>query len=255
MTRFFYNRTVVYNAMSTYQKIIMILIMSLILASGAMAAADEDHGAGNPNLLISEGKLDEAESILNERLSLNDKDAAALSSMGEVYRKKGDSKKALKYLDRAISIDPKYPMSYMYKGKLYFSMQKFEEVSRRFDLFMVNMRPLAASGPVKQFYVQKLHDICAICFEVKQYEKARAILDEILELSPGDQVAIYNIGIYYYTYERNRSRAYSSFSKAVEIDPATHTAAKARYAIEFIRTNSDPRIDPDFSFIDQEYRN
>lgn len=241
--------------MSTNQKIITILVTALILASGAITASAEEYDSSDASVLISEGKLDEAESILNERLSLNDKDVAVLSLLGEVYRKKGNNRKALKYLGRAISIDPKYPMSYMYKGKLYFSMQKFEEVIAEFDLFIDNMRPLATSGDSKRFYIEGLHDICTICFELKKYEKVHAILDEILKLSPGDQSAIYNSGVYYYTYERNRSRAYNLFSKAIELDPATHTAAKARYAIEFMRANSDPRVEPDFSFIDQEYRN
>jgi len=210
--------------MITNQKIITILITAFILVSGAVVVSAEE-------------------------------DASTLSSLGEACRREGDYKKALKYLDKAISIDPKYPMAYMYKGKLYFSMQKFEEVPAEFDLFRESMRPLAANDDIKQFYIESLHDICTTYFELKKYEKARAILDEILKLSPKDQVAIYNSGIYYYVYERNRSSAYSLFSKAIEIDPATHTAAKARYAIEFMRANSDPRMEPDFSFIDQEYRN
>ncbi|MCX5677847.1 MAG: tetratricopeptide repeat protein [Candidatus Omnitrophica bacterium] len=209
--------------MPTNQKIITVLITAFILVSGAIVVSAEE-------------------------------DASTLSSLGEACRKEGDYKKALKYLDKAISIDPKYPMAYMYKGKVYFSMQKFEEVGEEFDLFRENMRPLAANDDIKQFYIESLHDICAIYFELKKYERARAILDEILKLSPKDQVAIYNSGIYYYVYERNRSSAYNLFSKAIEIDPTTHTAAKAKYAIEFMRANSDPRMEPDFSFIDQEYR-
>jgi tetratricopeptide (TPR) repeat protein len=205
-------------------KIITILVTAFILVSGVIVVSAEE-------------------------------DASTLSSLGEASRKEGDYKKALKYLDKAISIEPKYPMSYMYKGKLYFSMQKFEEVPAEFDLFRDNMRPMAANDDIKQFYIESLHDICTIYFELKKYDKARAVLDEILKLSPKDQTAIYNSGIYYYIYERNRSSAYNLFSKAIEIDPATHTAAKARYAIEFMRSNSDPRMEPDFSFIDQEYRN
>jgi len=244
-----------YSIIPAHKKIITILIMALVLASDALSAASEDYNYGNANGLISEGRLDEAESMLSKRISSNDKDASALSLLGEVYRKKGDRNRALKYLDKAISADPKYPMSYMYRGELYFSRQKFDEAITEFNLFRDNMRPLTTSGAIKQFYIEKLHDICSICFELRKYEKARAILDEILKLSPNDQVATYNMGIYYYTYERNRPKAYSLFSKAVGIDPSTHTAAKAGYAIEFIRTNSDPRMEPDFSFIEQEFRN
>jgi hypothetical protein len=39
----------------------------------------------------------------------------------------------------------------------------------------------------------------------------------------------------------------------MSINPDSDTGRAARYAIEFMRNNPDPRIVPDFSFIDQEY--
>jgi tetratricopeptide (TPR) repeat protein len=168
--------------MITNQKIITIIITAFILVSGAIVVAAEE-------------------------------DASTLSSLGEASRKEGDYKKALKYLDKAISIDPKYPMSYMYKGKLYFSMQKFDEVPAEFDLFRDSMRSMTANDDIKQFYIASLHDICTIYFELKKYGELRTALDEILKLSPKDQTAIYNSGIYYYVYERNRSRALVFFQR------------------------------------------
>lgn len=241
--------------MYTIQKTSVILFTTFILVSCAITACAEVYDQTDAGILLSEGKISDAESVLNKKLSVNNKDVVALSLLGEVYRQKGGFSKALKYLNKAISIDPKYTDSYLYKGKLFFSMQKFDEISSQFDLYMQNMEPLVADDAKRQVYIANLHDVSVIYFGLKRYEELKAVLDRILKLSPDDQAAIYNLGIYYYTYERNRSGAYSSFSKVIAIDPATETAAKARYAIEFMRANPDPRVAPSFSFIDQEFRN
>ena len=237
------------------QKIISVFIAASVFVLCAISAYAENYSYSNTSRLVSEGKLDEAETALIKEISLSDKNASALSLLGEVYRKKRDYKKAVKFLNRAISADPKYPISYIYKGKLYFSMQKFDEVAAEFDLFVDTMKPLIADEETRDFYISSLHDISMTYFELKNYDRLRIVIDEILRLSPKDQTALYNLGVYYYIYERNRSRAYVYFSKVIDTDGSNPTAAKARYAIEFMRINPDARISPDFSFIDQEYRN
>ena len=205
--------------------------------------------------LFAEGRLEEAKNILTKEAKNNDKDPVVLSLLGEVYREEGDRRKAAKFLNSAISVDPKYPMSYFYRGKLFFSMQKFDEAIEDFVLFIKNIQPLINNSEEKSFYINKLYDIIHICFGLKRYPEAKTAIDKVLSLDPQDQVSIYNLGIYYYKYERERSAAYKYFSKAIEINPNTQTAANARYAIEFMRANPDPRIEPDFGFVDQEYKN
>lgn len=229
----------------------MALIMPLVLPpSFANAATDY----AEAERLIAEGELDKAQAILSRGISEDDKNVAAFALLGEVYLKKGDRNKALKYLNKAISVNPEYPVSYLYLGKLYYSNQKFDEAVSEFDRYMERMRPLAGTDTNRAIYIKDLHDISQIYFGLKRYEEIRKALDEILGLSPQDQTAIYNMGIYNYVYEHNRSRAYKYFSDAVAIDPASYTAKKAKYAIEFMRANPDSRIVPEFSFIDQEYR-
>ena len=241
--------------MKIAQKIILILAAASMATLHSLSVCAEEHKYSDAPGLVSEEKLDEAEAVLNKEISVNKKNAAALSLLGEIYRKKRDYKKAIKFLDKAISADPEYPVSYIYKGRTYFAMQKFDEVSAEFDLFIDNMKPLVTDDRTKNFYISSLHDISMIYFELKKYDELRAVVDEILRLSPKDQTALYNLGVYYYVYERKRSRAYSYFSKSIEVDGSTPTAAKARYAIEFMRINPDSRVSPDFSFIDQEYKN
>lgn len=236
-------------------RITAILIIPFVLISLPLAAIAEESIYDNAQSLMDEGKFDEAEAALNKRLSSDDKDVVALSLLGEVYHRKNDRDKAIKFLDKAVSIDPKYPAAYLYRGKLYFSMQKFDEAADEFSLYIENMRPLIISSPENiDQYIANLHDISQISFELKRYDLLYETLSDILRLSPKDQPATYNMGIYYYIYERDRPKSYSYFTKAVELDPSTQTASKARYAIEFMRSNPDPRVEPDFSFIDKEYR-
>ena len=79
-------------------------------------------------------------------------------------------------------------------------------------------------------------------------------VDEILKLDPKEQEAYYILGVYYYKHEHSRSKAYQSFNKVIELKPDGRLAKYTRYAIEFMRNNPDSRFAPDFSFIDQEYR-
>lgn len=202
--------------------------------------------------LLSEGRLNEAEAILNKVAENNDKDPVVLVLLGELYCEKGDRNKAIKFLNKAISLDPKYPIPHFYRGKTLFLMQKLDEAAEDFNLFMKKMRPLVKSSEEKSFYIARLHEISHIYFSFKRYEEAKKVIDEVLSIDPNDQTATYNTGIYYYVYERNRPTAYQYFSRAAQINANTRTAGRARYAIEFMRTNPDPRIEPDFDFLDRE---
>ncbi len=204
--------------------------------------------------LIEDNRLDEAESILAPRINANGSDAQALAMLGEIYRRKGERNKALKFLQRAVTLKPSYPPAHLYLGKLYFMTQDLDKAAEEFNVFRKLMKPLIADDNSRDRYLKGLHDISILYTDVKMYAEFYDVLKEILEISPQDQTATYNMGIYYYLHERNRSRAYEYFKKAISIDPSDSVAAKAKYAIEFIRTNPDPRIEANLSFIEQEYR-
>ena len=200
--------------------------------------------------LFKQGRLDEAETLLTEEARHNSKDPVPVMLLGELYRERGDRNKAIKFLDKAVSLDPEYPMSYFYRGKVFFLMQKLDDAESNFGLYMQKMRPILSNEENRALYISRLHEISHMYFSLKMYEKSKEAMDEALRVSPKDQVALYNIGIYYYTYERKRPMAYRYLSKAVEIDPSSQAATRARYAIEFMRSNLDPRVEPDFDFLD-----
>ncbi len=226
------------------------LLIVLSVLPEKSSAIDEGYADAYSQLQL--GNPDKAIDILNRKISSDDKDVVALSLLGDAYRRKRDYSNSLRALNKAISIDNMYPMPYFYKGKLYYSMQRFEDIPGEFSIFMEKIKPGMTESKEMEIYISYLHEIAYIYFEIKNYDEALNVLNKILTISPKDQTAMYNLGLYYYRYERNRQRAYSSFMKTIEVDPTSGIAKKARYAIEFIRTNPDARIEADFSFIDKE---
>ena len=205
--------------------------------------------------LLDEERLDEAEVILKKRLSLNPSDYIAMTHLGILYQERGDRKNALRLFKSAIKTSPDYPVSHLYLGRLYFLMRKDNDAIAELELFKKNMRLLPKmDSDTKEMYIDSLFYLADVNFTLKEYPQARTELDEILKLDPQEEGAYYDLGVYYYVYEHSRPSAYKAFSRVIELKPGTEISKKAQYAIEFMRNNPDPRFAPDFSFIDQEYR-
>jgi len=225
------------------------MILSAALSITDTCAA-QSSGRGNMENRVRNNYPDEAEA--RRRLDNDDNDAVALTAIGSASLKEGDKKSAIKYLRKAVAADLSYPNAHFYLGKAYYTAGNFDGAAEEFDRFTDLMKRLPLNENDRIQYIGMLHDISQICMTVKRYDEAYKALADILRLSPNDQVAVYNLGVYYYVYERSRSLAYQSFLKAIRIDPNTGTARRAQYAIEFMRNNPDPRIEPDFSFLNRE---
>lgn len=235
-----------------YMRKFALLVIPILIFAAVVARAGVEQDYKKIEELVDRGSFDEAEAFLKKRLDADDKDVNAITILGDIYLKKGDKKKAFKYLQKAIGLNPLYSLPHLYLGKTYFALGEFEKAVEEFEDFRDIMRQLSLKEDEKDSYADTLHDISHTYLNIKRYEEVYNVLQEILSLLPQDQVAMYNMGIYYYIYERSRPRAYQSFSRAIKIAPATHTAQRARYAIEFMRNNPDSRIEPDFSFLDRE---
>lgn len=172
--------------------------------------------------------------------------------LGNVYVDMGKKKHAFKLYKKAVKINPDYPDSHFFLGRLYFQMQKFENITSEFDIFRAKTRSFSELDDTeKNVYIKKLYYIGDVYFNLKKYPNMKLIVDEILKINPNDQYGYYNLGVYYYMYKRSRSKAYEIFQKVIDINPHSEAARDARYAIEFMRNNPDPRLTPDFSFIDR----
>lgn len=212
------------------------MIAAIFLSSSLAAAEDE-------------------ESSLKNIIAKNKNDYVSMTKLGALYQDKGDRKRALKFLKDAVKTNPDYPQAHFFLGRQYFLMQENEEALNEFNIFKEKMLlQKDLSEDAKDAYIRQLYYIADMCFNIKEFTEFKNTIDEILKLNPDDATAFYNLGVYNYTYKHNRSYAYQYFNKAINLSPDSYIAKKARYAIEFIRSNPDPRISPDFSFIDQEYR-
>lgn len=233
------------------KRFVYIFIVISVICQSFGSARSED--SDSPEYLIEENRLDDAEKILDGWIASDGKDVYAMSLKADVCRRKGQYRKAMKILEKAEKTDDLDPTPNFYLGKLYFAMQDFDNSAAQFRLFMEKMTPLLTDEDMRQYYVDNLHDIALMYFGLKRYDDLYPVLVEILKLFPKDTTALYNLGLYYYYSEHNRSKAYTYLKSVIDIDPKGGLVPKAKYAMEFIRANPDPRFAPDDSFIDQEY--
>lgn len=202
--------------------------------------------------MVAAGDYEGAEVTLKEQLRKDAADYRAMTQLGFLYQYLGEKKKALKYFNDAILLQPDYPPPYFFRGRLYFATLKYDEAIEEFIIFIKKMKQIPSGGLSDiNVYINNLHYISGIAADLKHYDAMKVALDEIIRLNPKDQSARYNIGVYYYNGEHNRPKAYQSFTAAIGLDPASAVGKKAKYAIEFMRNNPDSRVAPDFSFIDQ----
>lgn len=203
--------------------------------------------------LMKDERFDEAEIILRKHLSLNSADYVAMTGLGYVYQYNGDRNMALKLYRQAIKIAPDYPLAHLYLGRLYYIQRKSEDGIKEFNVYKSKMKSLPKmDADTRKTYINSLYYLVEVYSTLERYVDVKRQIDEIMELDPKAQDAFYCLGIYYYVFEHNRLKTYQALKKAVELDPKSESAKRAEYAIEYIRTNPDSRLAPDFSFIDRE---
>ncbi|GEM_PF-1179479 len=203
--------------------------------------------------LFESEKLDEAELMLKKRISLNSADYIALTALGQIYQDRGDGKNALNLYEAASRIAPDYPIAHLFLGRAYFLMRRYDEALYELKKFKEKMALLPnMDSRTKKMYINSLYYLAEIYYTLKQYNDFKAQAEDVLRLDPKEQDAYYNLAIYFYVAERKRSEAYKYFKKVIELDPGSEIAKRSEYAIEFMRKNPDPRMAPDFSFIDEK---
>jgi len=205
--------------------------------------------------LIQGGEYDKAETVLKKRISMNSGDYIAMTELGNIYLEKGDRKNALRLLTNAVDIAPEYPPAHLYLGRLHFLMRDYDGAVTEFSLFKEKIKMLPnMDDETKKMYIDDLYYLADAFFTLEKYKEGKEQLDDVLKLDPKQQDAYHDLGVYYYVYKHDRPKAYKYFMKSIEIDPTTQTAKSSKYNIEFMRSNPDSRVIPDFSFIDREYR-
>ncbi len=204
------------------------------------------------DLLLKEKRYEDAEAICKRRLSLNPNDYVALTQLGEIYWHRDKRKAALGLFKKVVKMAPDFPTAHLFLGKAYFFAQKYDEAAAEFKLFKKKMMLLPdMDGATADFYVSALHKISYYYSSQKRYAKMARECKEIIRLRPDDQVARYNLAVCYYKYYRKLPQAYNELKKVIEIDGEAHIAEEAKFFIDYMRRNPDPRFVTDISFMSE----
>jgi len=199
---------------------------------------------------LRDGNIEKAESILKDRVDLNPSDHIAKTALARVYLEKGNKKLAEGFLKEALISSPAYTVAHFYLARIYYASRDYENSINEYAVFKDEIGALPIiRGDLKKIYMHSMYRLSEIYFMLREHDECRNQIEEILKADPQEQDAHYNLGVYYYVCEHDRSKAYKSFAKTVEINPANETGKAAKYAIEFMRNNPDSRFTPDLSFI------
>ena len=179
-------------------------------------------------------------------------DAVSRTRLGVLYWEAGKRRSALKEFRRVQKERPDYAVPYYFIGEAYFLERKPEKAEANYLRFVENMDvEHLRNNDLIESYVSLLHKIGRRFWSMKNYDNSRDMSRKILELDPDNSLARYNLAVYYYNHERDRSKAFQELTEVIRLSPESRLAAKAEFFIDYMRRNPDPRIIGDFSFMDE----
>ncbi len=166
-----------------------------------------------------------------EVIKLNSRDKHALSAIGLIYASPGykEYEKAIKYLKRAISIDPNFSDAYNHLGVAYSYLNKYEEAIKYFKKALGNplyLHPESASSNMGYAY-----------YKTGDYISAVRILKEAISKYPDDPRSYYNLGLVYYKIGKVKA-AIKEFKRVLKIAPG-YTAVHWEIANAYMREGNN----------------
>ncbi|MDD5439325.1 MAG: tetratricopeptide repeat protein [Candidatus Omnitrophica bacterium] len=177
-------------------------------------------------------------------------DPRQLAERGESAILDHDTKQAVRFLTKAILKAPDYPVPYLLLGKAYFLQKKNVDAIAAFNTFQEKIEPVPSGrDDTVGFYVSAMHYISYVYFTLKRYDDAEKVCTKIVKLRPFDQKAHYNLAVCAYIHDRSRERAYRELDAVISADKGSYLADRARFYIDYIRRNPDPRFVADFTFV------
>lgn len=146
---------------------------------------EEDAIFNKADVFIVEGKLDEAEALLQERLSRNPNSAGALYRLGRVYFDRHDWARSTDYLVRSLRIEPQNDRAHLVLGLNYFQMDRLDEAER--ELLVA----------VKQNPQRDENNYMAGRFYYSKHKRSEALFFfyEAVRLNPENFKALHSVGL------------------------------------------------------------
>jgi tetratricopeptide (TPR) repeat protein len=193
--------------------------------------------------LVKEGRLDEAISTFKNGLSTDPQSTVLLNVIGATYSLKGDFNQADGYLLKSLQIDPGFVPARKNLAISYFNLGKYDLAATEFqrlmnepgDLrsvaflflgiiaeeqrdFSKSASLLGQSGDVVYQYPRALLSFAHSLFELKQTQKADAVLKRLDAMSGVGASEYFKAGLLF-SQQRKYPQALAEFERAGKIDP------------------------------------
>jgi tetratricopeptide (TPR) repeat protein len=239
----------------------LVLLGSLPLCAQPVRLPSASHESGAAQAyrvgmtLVKEGRLDEAISTFKNGLSTDPQNTVLLNVIGATYSLKGEFDQADDYLLKSLQIDPGFVPARKNLAISYFNLGKYDLAATEFqrlmnepgDLRSVSLlflgiiaeeqgdfsksaSLLGQSGEVVYQYPRALLSLAHSLFELKQTEKADALLKRLDAMSGVAASEYFRAGLLS-SRQRKYQQALAEFERAGNIDPGLPGLAYQRAVV------------------------
>src|SRR5882672_6443982 len=192
--------------------------------------------------LVKERRLDEAISTFKNGLSTDPQSTVLLNVIGATYTLKGDFEQAENYLLKSLQTDPGFVPARKNLAISYFNLGKYDLATREFQrlmnepstrsvaflflgmiaeeqrAFSKSASFLRESGEVVYQYPRALLSFAHSLFELKQTQKADAVLERLDVMSGVAASEYFKAGLLF-SQHRQYQQALAEFERADKLDP------------------------------------
>jgi len=173
------------------------------------------------SLRMHEGKFQEAEKSFLEALERKPDQMGAIVGLMEIWDKRNEpADKILAFAEKAISANPDYVPSYIYKGK---SLRDLGRAQEAMECFQRALR-LSPDSPEGYLFLADLYESRVTDSDPRHsMEKAAALYLELLRRHPNNIDALTNLGVFYVRMG-NKIKAREMWEEVLKIDPQDQEA-------------------------------
>ncbi|MBL7068572.1 MAG: tetratricopeptide repeat protein [Candidatus Omnitrophica bacterium] len=199
------------------------------------------------------GFYKEAEKGFKDAVEKDPTDYTVIVRLGDIYWNLDAKNAATKLFEKAVEDAPDYPPGHFFLARSYLFQEKKEEAMAEFEVFKEAVEEMPEiEEDLVDYYIFALHNLCSKYLDLKRFDIMAKQYEKIVNLKPADQIAHYNLAVWFFNYYNNPSRAKSELEKVVEIDSGSKHAESARHFLKFIRDNPDTAFIQDFKFVFKE---
>lgn len=170
------------------------------------------------NVLVSDNRKLQAIAVLESAVAVGAADNDSLGLLGDLYTEQKLSSEAIAIYEKLLAVSPEQGERRLLRyAQALISSGKGSDAER----ILNNLKPESLSEAARLNVLQLKADLLVLR---KEWEKARAVLQSLLQISPLNGPALITLG-HTYAAEENFARAQLAFESAYEISTSTYRAS------------------------------